>query len=364
MVFNNAENFDIDRIKDDVPIRRISERCAVVSVAYVTNRMNQNRLENKVLHLKILSCTMGGVNLQRNTNVQSPMMAYRKQKLGTPVKAYNRFFLCADLANPPNCAAIVTKSTHDSAHLLKYTNGKRFIGVDFYLFEPDLTFQSIGGNLPVLSFPSKPLFPLKDDNELDQCSELTLPTQVGSTSYFVLEGVEIHLHRVHVSSDTSCGGLQCDRQKGKGECTCVYNGSAMSALVYGFDVEFPIPEDVGNGGMSTYCCHKFRSFKTTKVFFQDFVKHCSSSSVDKEEIAMSERRESISEVVDVVNDNGGWKVVGWSKLGEVNDAANENEKVENNEVNIHLSYLYPKNSDVFEMEQYKDAVIKNDGDTT
>ncbi len=361
---NPRNKFDINRIKDDVPTRRINEKCTIVPVAYVTNRMNQNRLEDRVLYLKILSCTMGGVNFQRSTSMQYSMSPYRKQKVGTQVKSYNRFFLCADLANPPQCAAIMTKSTHDSAHLLKYTNGKRFIGMDFYLFEPDLTFKTIGGSLPVLSFPSKPLFPLKENKDEEQGTKMTLPTDVGSTSYFVLEGIEIHLHRVHVPCDTSCGGLQCDRQKGKGECTCVYNGNATSALVYGFDVEFPIPADVvGNGGMSTYSCHKFRSLKTTKVFFEDFIKHCSSSSVDKEEMLMGERRECISKIVNIINCNGGWKLVGWSKLGEINDAANENERVENNEVTIHLSYLYPKDTDVMKMEEFRDAIIKSDGRT-
>ncbi len=350
---------DKNRIREDVPCARIPDDYEIVPVSFLTLRINQSKLQNKVLHLKILSCTMGGVNMlsSRMTIMNSSQFGARKQKLmGSSTKTYNRFFLVADLASPPHCAAIMTKSITETSAILKLLYGNEFIGVDFYLLEPDLTFQTIGGSLPVLSFISKPMLPLKEDNSISQQTKMRLPAEVGETSYFINEGIKVSFHRIHVPVDVSCGGLQCDRQKPKGECSCVHNGSATTAMVYAFDVQFPIPHDLGLG-LSEYNCHKFRSLKTTGVFFEDFIDYCSRTTVEEEELNLMERRKKMAEIVDIVNRNGGWKIVGWSKRGEIADAANEHERVENIEVTIHLTYLFPQNQEVFHLEAYKRSVI-------
>jgi hypothetical protein len=51
--------------------------------------------------------------------------------------------------------------------------------------------------------------------------------------------------------------------------------------------------------------------------------------------------------------------VGWCKRGEVADAANETEKVENNEVNFHISYLYPFNTKLVNSKEFGELQITN-----
>jgi hypothetical protein len=51
--------------------------------------------------------------------------------------------------------------------------------------------------------------------------------------------------------------------------------------------------------------------------------------------------------IDVINDNGGWTVIGWSKRGEINDVAFKQsetaEKVTSSDINHHITSLVPSN---------------------
>jgi hypothetical protein len=57
--------------------------------------------------------------------------------------------------------------------------------------------------------------------------------------------------------------------------------------------------------------------------------------------------DSIIETIDVINDNGGWTVIGWSKRGEINDVAfkqsDTTEKVTSSDINHHITSLVPAN---------------------
>jgi hypothetical protein len=51
-------------------------------------------------------------------------------------------------------------------------------------------------------------------------------------------------------------------------------------------------------------------------------------------------------MVQHINHNGGWTIVGWFMMGSVVDAAsNAADKIQNNEITIHISYLYPTEVD-------------------
>jgi hypothetical protein len=356
MAPNNID-FDLNKIKSDVPKNHIGDNSRVISVAYLQSRENRNDLEDTVLALKVLNCTVGGNNTQTRVATNSSQ-AYKKQKIFSTAKSYNRYFLCADLNHPPLCCAIMTKSTAESAELLCYNHGDVFIGADFYVVEPNLTFQTIGDSVAVLSLSTKQLLPLKDCDEADsQAFPMKLPPHVGDTHYFIIEAREIDLRRINLPTDVSCSGIQCDRQKAKGGCSCIHNGPGQ-AMVYAFDVDFPIPRDLQLG--ANYTCDSYRSYRTTSLFFQNFTEHANNTLPEEECARRKERRASIKKMVGYINKHGGWKIVGWCKRGEVADAANETEKVENNEVNFHISYLYPSNTKLVDSEEFGELRIKKE----
>jgi hypothetical protein len=128
-------------------------------------------------------------------------------------------------------------------------------------------------------------------------------------------------------------------------------------MVYAFDLDFPISKDLLLG--AHYTCDSFRSYRTTSLFFQNFADHANETLVEQEFAQRKERRASMKKMVHYINKNGGWKIVGWCKRGEVADAANETEKVENNEVNFHISYLYPFNTKLVNSEEFRELRITN-----
>jgi hypothetical protein len=316
----------VDRtiIAHDAPYEHLSEYAEIVPVTFFQKRENTNNLENKVLHLKILGCTMGGSNIAARVNSSTQYGPKRHKPMQTN-RIYNRYFLCADLSNPPYCAAIMTKNTTESAQLLRHTHGGIFVG------------------------PLKP-----NCSNIDTSDKMKLPSQAGETNYFTLVGKPVKLHRISVPTDVSCPGIQCDRQKGKGECSCIHNGPG-TAFVYSFDVEFDVPSRLGYG--NTYTSHGFRSFRTTSLFFKDMNKYANSTTIDDETTILQQNRPLISQMVDYVNQNDGWTLVGWFKLGEVTDAANQQEKVENSEITVRISYLFPTNDNIIKTNEFQELQI-------
>jgi hypothetical protein len=67
------------------------------------------------------------------------------------------------------------------------------------------------------------------------------------------------------------------------------------------------------------------------------------------------------------NENiGGWTIVGWYMKGMTIDVSTENEKVDNDTFQVHLTYLFPtqylakaKNSQQFKLLQIEDSTFPN-----
>ena len=50
-------------------------------------------------------------------------------------------------------------------------------------------------------------------------------------------------------------------------------------------------------------------------------------------------------MTEYINSHGGWTLVGWFMLGDHSDAANPNDKVQNYQTTLHLSYVQPSRKD-------------------
>ena len=63
---------------------------------------------------------------------------------------------------------------------------------------------------------------------------------------------------------------------------------------------------------------------------------------------LSTLEDIIDNAVDIINDNGGFTVIGWYKRGEINDQSNKDnfdgtERVEVGEIGYHVVHMYPTN---------------------
>jgi hypothetical protein len=323
------------------------------------NQENASKLDDKILALKLLTCSkpMQSSAPQLSQKVNSyNQIGPKRTKYTTTIKPYNRFWIFADLCNPPHCVAIASRTASESADLIKYNHGRTFIGQSFFLYEPNFTSQTIGDTLPIITPSNIGLLPFKD-NHTDTNTEryMRIPTKPGEQHYFILRNKSIIVKRETFASDPSCNGVQCDRQKSNLECTCFHTTSANS-LIMAQDVTFPVPTQFDPTGSTTIS--GFRSLRTTKIFFSDFDTYASETTLEHELTRTHYLRNKIAPIITYINAHNGWTIFGWYKLGATQDAANESDQVLNEQVSLHLSYLYP--SDITfntDREEFKALLI-------
>jgi hypothetical protein len=334
----------------------------LVPVSYFQKKENEQDLQDKVLHVRILSCTMGASNVTTRINTTSFLNVNKRQK-SFQNATYNRCFLVADLARPPHCAMIITRNGKESNALLKLTQAETFVGTDYYILEPNMSNQTIGDTTPIISLScgNPSLYPLlySDASFPSTESIMAHPTFAGETNYFILRNQKIVLNKVDfVLSDTSCTGIQCDRQKSHAECTCIHT-TASTNFVYSFDVTFTVPSNIDKEN-GTQTVHNFRSLRTTSLFFKDFEEHASTVTTDAEQRNRHVYRKQIKLMVNHINDLQGWNIVGWFKLGEIADNAAPTDKVENyNLMTVHISYLMPTRIADTQTPLYELLLIQN-----
>ncbi|CAJ1964655.1 unnamed protein product [Cylindrotheca closterium] len=64
-------------------------------------------------------------------------------------------------------------------------------------------------------------------------------------------------------------------------------------------------------------------------------------------------------MISYINDNGGWKIIGWCKRGLLS-IKGETDKVENRNVNLRLTSVYPQNVGILDDENFKKLLIRED----
>lgn len=352
--------FRPDSVVDYVSIQHINLGAEIVPVSFLRQRDNIGSLDHKLIHFRVLSVTKGTPSTSLRVNTVNQFGP--KRRGGVQSALYDRFWIVADLANPPYCAVFLTRTSAESSSFAKTLKGNPFVGADFLLHEPGLSLKTIGDHTPIVPADDMCLIPLKDHDDYVSTENLMrFPTEVGNTQYFTLVGKEISLHRITVQ-DSCCTGIQCDRQKGNEGCTCFYQSSKHGTYLYSFDVQFDVPRTFDTTGSITV--PKFRSLQTTALFFQDFVAHSTRTGPADERNYLQERRASMNEMVDFVNYNGGWTLCGWYQLGGIADASsaqNAGERIENSSLNVHLCKLVPSeyNTKMRDSDSFKKLKIKS-----
>ena len=155
MRFDNsilAANIDSSCYEDD--------SISLIPVSFLRSKGNKNRLDNKMLRICILNCTLGGNNAPQHRIVSTAQYGAKRAKTFTSSSNYNRYFLVADLQNPPYCAALMPRTIAETSSLLKLTQGDTLVGNTFCVYEPNLSLQSLGDSTLILSLANESLLPV------------------------------------------------------------------------------------------------------------------------------------------------------------------------------------------------------------
>ena len=348
--------FNADHLQNSVPYNVNAARFKLKRMTWFTEKENAPHFENKGIAGYILNCTSPSAIVKATSTYNN------NKKVRTNyqnAKTYHRWFLCADARNPPHTFAIVCHTSNQTQRFLKLAQESSFMGLPFYLVEPDLTTSRVGDYLPVVSINEKSqMLPLKLTSRiLKRPALIQLPMNIDHTYYFILEHQQLTLSRMK-STTNSCTGYQCDRHWGKDGCVCATTTQG-SPLVYQFDFVFDV--DKRQFGCGVHVA-SINSFRTTGIFFQNIVRYAQATTGELEEKYLQKRRFQVRQIIAFINEHGGFKIIGWCKRGLL-AIDGEAEKVENKDVNLRLSYVYPQSRLIFDNPDFKRLLIEQDFDT-
>ncbi len=274
---------------------------------------------------------------------------------------YDRIFTLADLKTPGKCFAIITESPNETDRLLQYMRDSSALGDMLVLHEPESPTRALN-DMPVVNTLS-PLYPVEELASDDLPTVNLVAPQVGQQRYFFLKCKTIRISRLQIMP-ASCRGVFCDRQQLPNRlvsCGCLFTARA-AALVVQFHVTFEYIDEAGND--ASYTVTNFRSWRTTKLFVAPITPTTDLTTYYNSRDTV---RELVSESVDLVNNNGGWSILGWYRRGEVNDASGNQEagtEIASLNQPIHMSYLPPTNKTILPAINARRFSPPTEGDDT
>jgi hypothetical protein len=327
---------------------RIDVQWSLVSVHECETEEYDISSEDKVLVGMLVSMKHSSTSSSNNIklryggmtqNSTSRTSSFMKLRGGNMNVTYDRLFFFADMNTPGKCFVILTETVHKSDFLMSFAQQNIAIGDIFAIIEPDQVVRALQGDLPLIN-TSKPLYPLL--NCPRELVPLVVP-ETGKQRYFCLEGVLVQLSKVEAVK-ASCTGTLCDRQNTilqTGSCGCLYFNRTCSVVL---DMTVTFKAVDANGYENQYSVPHFRSWRTSKIFI-----HPTVMTADNEVFFAHTReiRQVATNTKNVINNSGGWTIVGWYRKGEIIDASalsnNAGSEIASDNHPIHISYLYPTN---------------------
>jgi len=172
---------------------------------------------------------------------------------------------------------------------------------------------------------------------------------------FTYNSRAITINRMSVIA-TRCAGLHCDKQnlasENRAVCGCFCNSAFRSNLAFVFGLSFR--SDEGDYRIM----NNFTSLSFQKMFFNAPIPpEVTAASLQGTDIGL-DIEDSIINQNDLVNNNGGYSIVGWCKRGVINDQSlvgaggttgkdNDDGRVNAEDVTIHIVQILPTNRDFF-----------------
>ena len=212
---------------------------------------------------------------------------------------------------------------------------------------------------------SKPAVVLREPLSLNQVP-INYQVTAGIPTAFVLNKCTLQI-RDSEPIETGCGGLFCDKQRvrevmGYGQSCCCFcfsqprpNMEIINTVVINHEsLDEPLY-------IEEYSSTRFSLLFQTGVLNSEITKE----SLDMTD-AFDNLQQKIEEGVDLINDNGGFTVIGWYKRGQVNDRTlliqNTNDhnskyastnnapvQVDSSEIKFHPCVICPSNSKYFDI---------------
>ena len=277
---------------------------------------------------------------------------------------YSRLFLFRVVsADEGNVLVYLMESKNSNNNLWKRNpayrdNGVITIGTIVTLLSPAPIRSMMANDIPMLE-SRFPVIVMKDPEEFD-IIRVNEGIPENESKAFVLSNCEISVIS-SIPEETRCSGLFCDKQRvheimerSQG-CGCYSMLSRRSNMVMDHSLQI----EHRNSGWNCFV-EKFSSNKFSELYLSGSFP----SNLRADALQMTDEywnmTDKIAQIVEEINNNGGWTVIGWYKRGLINDQSmvseeasnirnnNQNEnQVANGLINYHICVLRPSNDGYF-----------------
>ena len=174
------------------------------------------------------------------------------------------------------------------------------------------------------------------------------------TRSFVNNNVTIDVLSTDVHT-TKCSGLFCDRQRaieisrGNRACGCYSMQSRIGNIVLVHQVS------VSKGGVLVMNMDDFSSLEFSDLYMKSAFSSTVRFNILDFTPAYFRLQDCIDNVIDHINDAGGFTVIGWYKRGEINDVSNDDSQnqVESSEIVYHIVSIYQTNMDILNRNEFQ-----------
>lgn len=323
---------------------------------------------NKVIVARLLSITtpknnqFGGHSIYAGSKTQNQNTPRRSRLLVT-VPKYALLLIFADYFDPPNCVAIFLHSKYAFQLLFGKdpTNAAMVkVGDMFAIKDPEVGANTLGESIHVLKSPAH-IVGIVDQG----WSEVPIRSSTEANQQVFFDEVGKYLHVVEPEllvgggDFPNCKGRTCDRQS---KCLgCFGKAPTTRPIVLRCNVHvMDCPEYNEVTGRADF--QRFTSLAFSALFFQDI---SSMSRRHPAEIGAlyDDIDDAVTKIVHHINQNGGWRVVGWHRRGVVQDTETGDATL-SEQTQGHITLLVPTDTSVVETLAFKRLQIATPKDNS
>ena len=310
-----------------------------------------------VMYLQLIRIVSGSTTVQNNSSVYQSY--YKKNKKdGSLSSHYYRLMLFCDVTSKIGQVVYIVegKSVNDrlwSRFPLLRDNGVVSIGTYITIINPLPITKMFCNEIPMIECRGG-CFVMKDPSVM---AEIDLDTSITNnvTRSFLKNNMKVEVLSTDVIA-TQCSGQLCDKQRsveisrGNRACGCYSMHTRIVNLTLVHQISVSSKE-----GKQLLTMDDFSSSRFSMIY----MKQAFSPTVGINQVDATDEyfklHDCVDNVVEYINANGGFTVLGWYKRGEINDSSNDDSQnqVESSEMGYHVVSMNPTNLKVLDRAEFQ-----------
>ena len=310
-----------------------------------------------IMYLQLIHVVSGSITGQSGMTPYQSYFKKNSKKDGSMNSQYYRLFLFRDISTNDGQVVYIVEGKNRNDRLWERDpslcdNGCVTIGTYISIINPQPITSWFCNEIPIIECRGSCFVMKCVGGSFEVNMDTSITTNV--TRCFVKNNVDVDVLSTDVHS-TKCSGLFCDRQRsleisrGNRSCGCYSMNNRVSSIAILHRVEISV------GGVQLFSMDDFSSLNFINLYLKSRFSWNVRANLLDFTPAYFQMQKCITKIIELINNNGGFTVIGWYKRGEINDISNDESQndVESGEVVHHIVSIYPTNPDVLKMHEFE-----------